>query len=683
MSKSHHFADTHSPRSRPKTAIFWALAGAAIICAAVFAAYYPSIGGGFIWDDELLLTKNRLIEASDGLARIWCTTDPIDYWPVINSSFWIEWRLWETNPIGYHVTNLILHVAGALLIWAVLRRLSVPGAFLAALIFALHPVNVESVAWIAQRKNTLSMVSLLLSILWYLKALRSHGGPWEREQETSSGVTHPSSFIPHPSFYFLSLAAFLLAMLGKGSAAVMPALVLVITWWMRKLTVREFLRTAPFFAVAVVLSVVNIWFQNREVGETIRDAGLLERVLGAGGVVWFYLYKAFWPLNLVFVYPQWYIQTGNLAWWLPLLAAATVTVVLWLYKKTWGRPVLFAWGVFCVSLVPVMGLIDVYFMKYSLVADHYQHIAIIAVIALAAACWSVWRGQSRKARRWAAGLMAVAAAGSLAWLTFQQSATYRDAVTLYRTTLQANPDCWMAHNNLGLVLYTTGRPIEAMEQYRQALHIKPDYPEAENNIGNFLLDYMNRPQEAIRHYLQALQTKPDYDRAHFNLGNAYKALAQYPQAIESYEHAIRLNPYLSEPYNNLGFVLIQTGRSSEAIGFLQQALRLKPNYADAHNNLGVALAQTGKPREAIEHFQQASLCKPDYIDAYNNLAVVYKMLNEPSQAIAAAQKALDIARAQQQTDLAERIENWMKSDLAGSAGSLKTPPISKPATPVQ
>ena len=301
------------------------------------------------------------------------------------------------RPAGYHVTNLILHAAEALLIWVILRKLSIPGAFLAAAIFAVHPVNVESVAWIAQRKNTMAMLFFLLSILWYLKTVipaasvgmpqvRSHGGPWERET-FSSFIRHPSSLY---FWYWLSLTAFVLAMLSKGSVVVLPVLLLGIIWWLRPVTIRDMLRTAPFFAVAAALAAVNVWFQTHGSGEVLRTASFTERLLGAGGVVWFYLYKALLPLDLDFVYPQWHIKAGNPLWWLPLLAAFAVTAVLWRYRTSWSRPLLFAWGFFCVALAPVMGFTDVGFMKYSLVADHYQHIAVIGLIALAAAGWSAW-----------------------------------------------------------------------------------------------------------------------------------------------------------------------------------------------------------------------------------------------------------------------------------------------------
>ena len=293
-----------------------------MLVAATFIAYLPSINGGFVWDDDLLLTNNYLIKAADGLHRFWCTTEAKDYWPGTNTTFWIEWRLWEMNQAGYHVSNLILHIAEALLVWIVLRKLCIPGAFLAAMIFAVHPVNVESVAWIAQRKNTMAMLFFLLSILWYVKCLmqagsvgtasgRSHGGPWEREfarkpRPLVAALHHERTASNH--WYWLSLAAFFMAMLCKGSVAVLPVLLLGIAWWMRSLRWRDLIQTAPFFLVAAVLSGVNVWFQTHGTGEVIRTAGFAERLLGAGGAVWFYLYKALFPIDLSPIYRQWQID---------------------------------------------------------------------------------------------------------------------------------------------------------------------------------------------------------------------------------------------------------------------------------------------------------------------------------------------------------------------------------------
>ena len=396
-----------APISRPASVLptpnLRFVAGAALIALMAAVAYFPSIDGGFIWDDHDLLTESPLVRASDGLYRLWCTSEPEDYWPVTYTTFWIEWRLWGLHSTGYHVTNLILHVAEALLVWMILRKLRIPGAFLAALLFTVHPVNVESVAWISQRKNLMAMLFFLLSIRFYLQAETAT----QRADKTGTGTSQErfrsvrakacSEPVPFLSarWYWLSLAAFLLAMLSKGSVAILPVVLLMIIWWLRPVVKGDLVRLAPFFVMAVALAAVNVWFQRHGTELVIRDASLGERLLGAGGVVWFYLDKAILPLNLAFIYPQWHIDAGNPLWWLPLAAVVVVTAVLWWYRDGWSRPWLWAWAPFCVALLPVMGLTDVYFMKYSLVADHYQHIAIIAVLGLAAAGWSVWHQRSR------------------------------------------------------------------------------------------------------------------------------------------------------------------------------------------------------------------------------------------------------------------------------------------------
>jgi protein O-mannosyl-transferase len=674
--------------------------GIAIIVSVVVLAYLPSINGEFVLDDEGLLANNPTIKPIDGPYRIWCTTESPDYWPVTYTSFWVEWRLWEANPTGYHVTNLILHAVEVLLIWAILRKLSIRGAFLAAMVFALHPVNVESVAWIASRKNIMAMLFFLLSILWYLKAVRWTLDCEQRTVEMRTGqFSDPVGIGPWTTvnwmWHCLSLAAFALAMLSKGSAAVVPALLLGILWWLGSLTKRDFLRIAPFFLLAIVFTGVNIWFQTHGTEIVVRDAGFAERLLGAGGVLWFYLYKALFPFDLAFIYPPWRIEAGNLLWWLPLLAAIIVTAVLWQYRKGWSRPFLFAWGFFCVSLLPVLGFADVGFMKYSLVADHYQHIAIISVIALVAAGWSTWNIRARNGElRWMTTAAAVVAVATLAFLTWRQSAFYHDAIGLYQATLQKNPSCSLAHYNLGTILDETGLMKEASEHYRQALRFNPNYIEAHNNLGNALVntghlqegiehfqqalrvksDYADahnnlglalanagRLQEAIEHYRQALQYNPDYIEAHNNLGAALAKTGHLQEAIGHLRQALQLKPDYSEAHNNLGLALVMAGRQKEAIEHYEHALRLKPDYANAHNNLGASLIETGRLEEAIEHFKLALRLKPDFANAYFNMALAYARMKQFSEAIDAARKSLELARSQGQTERAKQIEDWLNA----------------------
>ncbi|MGW8256225.1 MAG: tetratricopeptide repeat protein, partial [Thermoguttaceae bacterium] len=625
MSKRKKSTTLHKDRSTTAAAALLTqsmLGAAALIVLAAFVVYYPALNGGFVLDDDALLTENEFIKAPDGLYKFWCTTETADYWPVASTSLWFEWRLWGINPTGYHVTNLILHIASALLLWAILRKLCIPGAYFAALIFAVHPVNVESVAWISQRKGLLAMLFSLLSVWWYLEYLAR-----ARLRLAAKLIPNPQSLIPissfilHPSsFYCLSLAAFILAMLSKGSVAVLPVLLFGIVWWQRGtvpflLTQKSgqspsVLRLIPFFLVAVVLTLVNIWFQTHGTGEVFRTASFVERLLGAGSVIWFYLYKAILPLNLAFVYPQWTIQPGDMLWWLPLAAAVVVTMVLWWFRTGWSRSILFAWGFFCVGLIPVLGFVDVGFMRYSLVADHYQHLAIIGVIGLTASGWGVWHERVRKPARWIPKAAAALAAGILMLLTYQQSELYRDPVVLYQDTLKKNPNCWMAYNNLGVAFFHTNRLQEAIKYYRQSLSLKPDHAEALNNLGVALVQVGN-VKEAIEDYHESLRIKPNYVDAYNNLGIALTKVGRVEDSINTFQKALRLNPDFPDLHNNLGNALLISSHLDKAIEHYRQAIQLDPEHAESHQNLAIALYKAGRLPEAIDQFKELLRLKPD------------------------------------------------------------------------
>ncbi|MGA2796610.1 MAG: tetratricopeptide repeat protein [Thermoguttaceae bacterium] len=656
MSKRKKTADNNALQIGSKTFVpsglpLGVLVGAAIIIVAAFFAYSPSLNGDFIWDDkDLYLTENPIIKSADGLFRFWCTTEPWDFYPLSNTTLWIEWRLWEMNSTGYHLTNLILHIAEALLIWIILRKLSIPGGFLAAVVFALHPVNVESVAWISQRKDMLAVLFFLLSILWYLRFVKPAPRPtfgWCPVAAKQSTAHCPPSTANRFSWYCLSLSAFVLAMLSKGSVTILPVFLLGIACWLRPLTRRDLLRIAPFFAVAAALTVVNVWFQRHGSGEIIRSADFTQRLLGAGGVVWFYLYKALLPLNLLFIYPQWHIDPGNPLWWLPLSAALVLTAILWRYRKTWSRPFLFAWVFFCAALAPVMGFTDVFFMRYSLVADHYQHIALIPVIALLAAGFSLWRRSSQGTAHRLATEAAVLVLGILAFLTCLQSAEYSDEITLYTATVEKDPNSWMAHNNLGSALWQKGFQQEAIDHFDQSLKLNPNYPQVHVNFGAALL-HTDRRQEALDHLHEALKLKPNDSKTLYILGNAAR----------------------------------EDGRLQDAIDYFRQALSAKPDYLDVLNNLGLALVRAGRPREAIESYQAALKIDPDLYGTEYNLGNAYKQMGQSLPAIEHFEKALKLARSQGQTDLAVKIEKSLNSYRADLPSAPSSPPTSQsPSAP--
>jgi tetratricopeptide (TPR) repeat protein len=634
------------------SAKFRQLGGVLLIAGIVFWIYWPALGGGFIWDDELLITSNKLVLSSDGLDRMWFTREPVDYWPVTNSSFWGEWRLWGMNTSGYHVTNVVLHIASALLLWMILRRLEIPGAFLAALLFAVHPINVESVAWIAQRKNTLSLFFSLLSLWWFLNARRNVN-----------------------RWLWLSLVAFTLAMLSKGSVAVLPFVFLVIVWWRQnRLTLRDGLQTAPFFVVAIVLTAVNIWFQTHGSHETIRDVTPLQRLLGAGAVVWFYLYKALLPIHLAFVYPQWKIQPANLLWWFPLGATVSVTLLLWWQRRRdLLRPLFVAWLIFCLGLLPVMGLVDVYFMKFSLVADHYLYTSLIVVMVMITAAWEILlKRQSGAWRQVLWGLAALVGAGCCG-LVRHYSANYADALTLYQASVEKNPhssllqnnlgmqlflnrqandsiehfqeavnlqpDNAEAINNLGLALANIGRTEQALVQYQAALNLRKDFPQAHNNLGLTLAKQGNT-DVAIAEFQEALRLNSFYPQAYYNLANSLEQSGQLQKALVNYRLAIQYDPYYWEAENAWAAALMKAGDPSGAIAHYQQSLRLKPDSPEIENNLASALIQTDQPQLAIEHLQQALRLRPDYAAAQHNLGLALAKMGRFEQAISHYESAL-------------------------------------------
>jgi tetratricopeptide (TPR) repeat protein len=658
----------HAPSGRARR-----IGLAALLVAIGLAVYLPSLRNGFVWDDDSFLTKNALIKAPDGLARFWFSTQPTDYWPVTSTSLWLEWRLWGMHAAGYHATNLILHLAEALLLWSILRRLRVPGAYLAALLFAVHPVNVESVAWIAQRKNLVAMLFYLLAISGFLRT------GWVSAGARKWGLA-----------YGLSLLSFLLALLSKGSVAPLPLVLLGLIAWQRRPRGSDLGGLAPFFAISAALIAVNVWFQTHGTHEVIRQANGMQRLLGAAAAVWFYLYKALVPVDLIFVYPQWRIDTGTAAWWLPLAAAVALTALLWRMRR--NRPEwLAAWAYFVVMLLPVLGFTDVFFMRYSLVADHYQHLALIGVVALAAAGWDRWRRQPRGAA-WAHAAAALAV-GTLGILTWRQARDYRDEETLYRTTLARSPESWMVYNNLGLLESAAGRKSVAAQDYNEALRLnpefaeaylnrgelegelghsaealadfnaglryRPNYPEARYNLGN-TLHGLGRNAEAAAEFEQALRLRPNYPEAENNLGAALVDLGQVADAIRHYDRAIQLDPAYAEVHYNLANTLVGLGRGGDAIAQFATALRLKPDYPEAENNLALAYQRAGQLDPAIAHFQASVRLRPDYFQARNNYGVALAIAQRPAEARAQFEEAL-----RQRPDYAPARQNLARLEAMG------------------
>jgi tetratricopeptide (TPR) repeat protein len=612
---------------------------AGALLAAVMVVYYPALRGGFLWDDDAHVTRLSL-RSLHGLWRIWFEPGATQqYYPLLHSAFWLEHRIWGDSVIAYHVLNAVLHAGAAWLLYLVLRGLSFPVPRLASLVFAMHPVCVESVAWISEQKNTLSAVFYFLSALAFM-----------RFDETR-----------RKSAYSWAAGLFVLALLTKTVTATLPAALLVVFWWRRgKLAwKRDVLPMLPCFAAGIAIGLRTAWVERKLIGAEGADFSFtaLQRLFLAGRVIVFYVRSIVWPANLMFIYPRWSLGAG-LGWGCLYLAGVLLLVaVLVFLARRWRGP-LAGFLIFAGTLFPVLGFVNVYPFLFSFVADHFQYLACPGIIV--PAIWGLWWIVGRlpigSAIRACLLLAFPAALGGLSW---RQAGVYRDSETLYRATLAGNPSAWLIHFNLAVtlgmgpdhiaeaiseyeatvrlkpdhwrarnnlasaLLKMPGRSAEAIAQYEEALRFNPDYAEAHNNLAIAVEDKAGRAQEAEGHLRAAIRIRPDYDAAHSNLGSLLmRDPGSVPEAAAEFEAAIRIAPGIAEYHYYLGNALsVEPGRLADAVAEYRTALRLKPDYAEAHSNLGVALAHTaGSLQQAISEYRAALRLDPGSAGIHANLA---------------------------------------------------------------
>ncbi len=507
-------------------------------------------------------------------------------------------------------------------LWRVLAALKIPGAVLAAALFAVHPVNVESVAWVTERKNTLCMLFYLLSVFAYLRFDDVLKPKVLEEKATPAGASRsPRSGSSIAFCYVLSLIAFVLALLSKSAVAPLPVVLLGVIWWRRgRVSLRDFLRTIPFFALAAAAGMISIWFQyHRAIGASmvaVRHDSFLSRLAGAGWAVWFYLYKALVPVNLSFVYPRWRVDGGHLLAWLPDFLLLMVFVVLWCGRRGWGKAALFGLAYFVVMLLPVLGFLNIYFMRYSLVADHWQYFAIIGPITFVAA--GIAALSRAGAVGWSRGL-GVGLVGLFGFLAWQENRVYQNVETLWVKTLERNPAATLALNNLGTLRLQAGKLDEAASCFQRALEIQPDAPDVLSNLGAARLR-QGRLDDAVVHFRRALELEPGSAQANNNLGEALLQQGKFDEALVHFRKVAEIQPNTAAVEDNLGEALFRAGEIDEALIHLAKAVALQPASAEFQINLGNALLREGRQDFALAHLRKAVELRPDMALAHYNLA---------------------------------------------------------------
>lgn len=555
----------------PRTAL-----AALLLVAATAAAYAPVVECGYVWDDDRHVTENATLRSFAGLRRIWFSIGATpQYYPMVHTSFWLEHRLWGLDPTGYHLTNVALHASNGLLVWRVLQALALPSgaAWVAGSLFALHPVHVESVAWISERKNVLAGAFYLGSLLAYLRFLAT---------DRAARRTRP---------YALSLLLYLGALASKTvTCTLAPAIGLLIWGRQRRLSLRDLQGLLPFLVLGVGAGLITAWMERHRVGAVGEDWDLsaMERLLIAGRALWFYLAKLVWPTPLVFIYPRWEIDPG--AWWQYLYPATAGALLIGLFaaRSRIGTGPFVAIAFFAGTLSPALGFFDLYPMRFSFVADHFQYLASIGPIAFFAAIGHRALGRAGSRFAWLGPAAATSTLAVLGALSFAQVATYRDAETLWTATLQRNPRAWIAAVNLGRIAEEQGDSERALALYREAIRIEDRAEMAHYNLGSALVR-TGSVDEGVAHLLRAIEIEPRFTDAQINLGNAYADQGRLDAAVSRYRAAIETDGQAAEAHRNLGVALVAQGDLEGAIRSLQRAVELRPGWRRAQRDLALAL----------------------------------------------------------------------------------------------
>ena len=610
-----------------------------ILLIATCVAYIPALQCGFIWDDDDYVVKNQTLRDLAGLKSIWfdLAATP-QYYPLVHSSFWFEYQCWGLNPIGYHVTNILIHAINAILIWQILLRLAVPAAWLAALVFAIHPVHVESVAWITERKNVLSGMFYLFAVISFLRF-------WNFTEPVDAKTIESHALNSQRWFWFVvAHLCFIAALLSKTVTATLPAVLLVLVWWKQgQIPIKKSLCLLPMLIIGIAFGLVTVWLEKYHVGATGMDWELsfLERCLIAGRALWFYAAKLVWPTNLIFTYPRWEIDTEQ--WWQLLypLAAIALMIALWMKRASIGRGPLAAVLIFSGTLFPALGFLDVYPMRFSYVADHFQYLASIAIISLGIATASIGANKIFIESPHLMKLGAVVLVVGLMILTALQTRIYEGLEPLWRDTLAKNPTSFLAHNNLGAILTRRGEFAEAEQHIREAMEIKPDFVDSVVNMGK-IKEGQGDIDSAYKYYLQATQMNSTYAPALNGLGAMYGAKGDLRAAEAKFKEAVRCDPRYASARMNLATIYLSRQENEAAIEQLESVIKDQPDLRAAQDSLVQAYATIGKFDAASELLATMLSQNPDDVNLLGASGIMLANQKKYSQAISYFERILKL-----------------------------------------
>lgn len=549
---------------------------AALIVLAGLWIYSPAYHGDWLWDDDVLLTANPTVQSGTltGLLKIWFNPDGLDYFPLSYSLMWLQWQLFGAASTGYHITTILLHIASGLLLWTLLEKMRIPGAWATALIFTIHPVCVESVAWVSETKNTLSLALFLAScIFWVSQDDREAGSHRER-------------------LYLTSLALFLLAMFAKTSMVAMPVLTLLYAWWKRgTVTMQDAVRAAPMFLISLVLGIITIQYQHgRAIGvEQLPVGGIASRIAIAGMAILFYLVSIVWPVNLLPIYPRWNVDPPKAWQFLPWLVLGGTAWWLWTNRReAWARHTIFALGFFLLMIAPVLGFIDISYMRITWVADHFLYLPMIGPLALIVAAVTTWLATREERARAVFTAMAAGIMFFLAVNSFFSAISWMDEEHLWEHTLAHNHDAWQAHNRLGAKKLERGDLEAAYYHFRNSSQLRPDLGETKNNLG-IVLARKGRGDEAIRAFEEALQASPELLQIRLNLAEAYGQRERYAEARDMYASLLTVDPNNIVIRNNYALALFKSGAKEKAAEEFRRVLELNPDFKAAQQGLEIVL----------------------------------------------------------------------------------------------